>query len=61
VRSSEHVPILLLDEIETHLHYDAQADLAQMLAKQEIVAKVIYTTHSMGCLPEDLGTGVRFI
>ena len=61
VRPSEHVPILLLDEIETHLHYDAQANLVQMLARQEIVAKIIYTTHSMGCLPEDLGTGVRFI
>lgn len=58
---SEQVPILLLDEIETHLHYDAQADLVQMLTKQEIVEKVIYTTHSMGCLPEDLGTGVRFV
>jgi predicted ATP-dependent endonuclease of OLD family len=61
LKSSEPVPILLLDEVETHLHYDAQADLVQMLAKQELVTKVIYTTHSMGCLPEDLGTGVRFI
>ncbi len=58
---SEQVSILLIDEVETHLHYDAQADLVQMLAKQEIVTKVIYTTHSVGCLPEDLGTGVRFI
>jgi energy-coupling factor transporter ATP-binding protein EcfA2 len=57
----EQVPILLIDEIETHLHYDAQADLVQMLSKQEIVEKVIYTTHSIGCLPEDLGTGVRLI
>jgi predicted ATP-dependent endonuclease of OLD family len=32
-----------------------------MLAKQNIVTKIIYTTHSIGCLPEDLGTGVRFI
>lgn len=61
LRPSEQIPILLLDEIETHLHYDAQADLVQMLAKQKIVTKVIYTTHSIGCLPEDLGTGVRFI
>lgn len=61
VKPSERMPILLLDEVETHLHYDAQADLVQMLAKQEIAAKVIYTTHSVGCLPEDLGTGVRFI
>lgn len=61
LKASERIPILLLDEVETHLHYDAQADLVQMLAKQEVVTKVIYTTHSMGCLPEDLGTGVRFI
>jgi AAA domain, putative AbiEii toxin, Type IV TA system len=54
-------PILLRDEAESHLHYDAQADLVQMLAKQNIASKVIYTTHSAGCLPEDLGTGVRLI
>jgi predicted ATP-dependent endonuclease of OLD family len=54
-------PILLIDEVETHLHYNAQADLVQMLAGQEIASKVIYTTHSMGCLPEDLGTGVRLV
>jgi predicted ATP-dependent endonuclease of OLD family len=53
--------ILLIDEAETHLHYDAQADLVQMFARQAVVAKVIYTTHSIGCLPEDLGTGVRLI
>jgi predicted ATP-dependent endonuclease of OLD family len=60
-KPSTHSPILLIDEIETHLHYDAQADLIQMLTKQEIASKVIYTTHSIGCLPEDLGVGVRFI
>jgi predicted ATP-dependent endonuclease of OLD family len=54
-------PILLIDEAESHLHYNAQADLVQMLAKQDIASKVIYTTHSAGCLPEDLGTGVRLI
>lgn len=59
--SSDRVPILLIDEAETHLHYDAQADLVQMLTKQEVVSKVIYTTHSIGCLPEDLGTGVRLV
>lgn len=58
---SERVPVLLIDEAETHLHYDAQADLVQMLTKQDVVCKVIYTTHSVGCLPEDLGTGVRLI
>ena len=57
----EEPPILLIDEAETHLHYDAQADLIQMLARQNITSQVIYTTHSMGCLPEDLGNGVRLI
>lgn len=52
-------PILLIDEAEHRLHYDAQADLVQMLAKQSVAPKVIYTTHSAGCLPEDLGNGVR--
>lgn len=51
--------ILLIDEAETHLHYDAQADLIQMLYRQQLANKVIYTTHSAGCLPEDLGNGVR--
>ncbi|MGA0606989.1 ATP-dependent nuclease [Phenylobacterium sp. VNQ135] len=52
--------ILLIDEAEQRLHYDAQADLVQMLARQQFASKVIYTTHSAGCLPEDLGNGVRF-
>ena len=54
-------PILLIDEAERHLHYDAQADLIQMLARQDVAAKVIFTTHSIGSLPEDLGTGVRLV
>jgi energy-coupling factor transporter ATP-binding protein EcfA2 len=54
-------PILLVDEIETHLHYDAQADLVAVLSKQRFTSKVIYTTHSFGCLPFDLGTGVRVV
>nr|WP_245858288.1 AAA family ATPase [Sphingomonas guangdongensis] len=52
-------PILLIDEAEQRLHYDAQADLVQMLARQRLASKVIYTTHSAGCLPEDLGHGIR--
>jgi predicted ATP-dependent endonuclease of OLD family len=52
---------LLIDEVETHLHYDAQADIIQMLAKQNLARKVIYTTHSFGCLPEDLGRGIRLV
>lgn len=54
-------PILLIDEAETHLHYDAQADLVEVLSEQQDASKVIYTTHSAGCLPFDLGTGVRII
>lgn len=54
-------PILLIDEAELHLHYDAQADLVQMLSKQKVAKKIIYTTHSAGCLPEDLGNGVRLV
>lgn len=61
LKKTEQTPILLVDEVESHLHYDAQADLVQMLARQELATKVIYTTHSVGCLPEDLGTGVRLI
>lgn len=53
--------VLLIDEAERHLHYDAQAQLVQMLAKQTIVNQVIYTTHSAGCLPEDLGMSVRAV
>ncbi len=59
LKATEQRPILLIDEAETHLHYDAQADLVQMLARQDLASKVIYTTHSIGCLPEDLGSGVR--
>ena len=54
-------PILLVDEIETHLHYDAQADLIDVLSQQQFTSKIIYTTHSFGCLPPDLGTGVRVV
>lgn len=53
--------IILIDEAERHLHYDAQADLIQMLAEQKLAEKIIYSTHSAGCLPEDLGSGVRMV
>lgn len=52
-------PILLIDEAETHLHYDAQADLIDYL--RLLGVRTIYTTHSPGCLPPDMGTGVRVI
>lgn len=54
-------PILLVDEAETHLHYDAQADLINLFTNQRLAAKVIYTTHSAGCLPRDLGNGIRVV
>lgn len=54
-------PILLVDEIETHLHYDAQVDLVEVLSTQAFTSKVIATTHSFACLPHDLGTGVRVV
>jgi len=60
-RARERPAILLIDEAEIHLHYDAQADLVQMLGHQRQAGQVIYTTHSAGCLPQDLGTGVRIV
>ena len=60
-RNTGRPTILLVDEAETHLHIDAQADLVQMFAKQDKADKVIYTTHSPGCLPADLGVGIRAV
>jgi len=54
-------PVLMLDEAETHLHYDAQADLIDVLINHVEASSVIYTTHSPGCLPPDLGTGIRLV
>lgn len=48
-------PVLLVDEAETHLSYDAQANLIEVLSKQDVAQKVLYTTHSAGCLPPGLG------
>jgi hypothetical protein len=53
--------VLLIDEAETHLHYNAQADLVRVLDTQDSASGVIYTTHSAGCLPEDLGSTVRVV
>lgn len=58
-RPGSPAPVLLLDEAEQHLHYDAQADLINVLVAQSDISKVVYTTHSAGCLPPDIGTGVR--
>lgn len=52
-------PVLLVDEAERHLSYDAQAELVEVLETQTVAQKVIYTTHSAGCLPSDLGRGIR--
>lgn len=54
-------PVVLIDEADLHLHYDAQADLVGVFEEQKEAAKIIYTTHSAGCLPRDLGLGVRGI
>jgi hypothetical protein len=51
----------LIDEAENHLHINAQADLVRMLGDQDVAEKVIYTTHSPACLPEDLGSGIRVV
>lgn len=54
-------PILLVDEAEMHLHYDAQANLIDLFSEQSLAGKIIYTTHSAGCLPRDLGNGIRAV
>lgn len=50
--------LLLIDEAENHLHYDAQADLISVMTRQEIASQVVYTTHSAGCLPDELGGNI---
>jgi predicted ATP-dependent endonuclease of OLD family len=54
-------PVLLIDEAETHLHYGAQADLVQVFERQTAAETIIYTTHSIGCLPNDLGASIRAV
>ena len=54
-------PILVVDEAENHLHWDAQADLINLFHSQDRVEQIIYSTHSPGCLPHDLGHGVRAV
>jgi predicted ATP-dependent endonuclease of OLD family len=57
----EPKPVLLVDELERHLHYEAQADIVLMFDGRVDVSQVIYSTHSIGCLPQDLGRGVRVV
>jgi predicted ATP-dependent endonuclease of OLD family len=33
----------------------------KVLSNQKYASAVIYSTHSIGCLPDDLGTGVRIV
>ncbi|GGK97317.1 hypothetical protein GCM10007382_16960 [Salinibacterium xinjiangense] len=61
VRQETVPPILLIDEAETHLHIDAQADLVNTFMTQQQAAKIIYTTHSPACLPPDLGSNIRAV
>lgn len=57
-RDGDRPVIMLIDEIEQSLHYSAQAEVVNMLQEQKLVRQVIYTTHSAGCLPADIGRGV---
>lgn len=61
IKNSGEKPILLIDEAESHLHYDAQADLVRVLYEQDDAEQLFYSTHSAGCLPHDLGTAVRVV
>lgn len=60
-KRGDRKPILLVDEAEAHLHYDAQVDLVRMMEMQEEAQQIIYSTHSAACLPSDLGRGVRAV
>lgn len=60
-RDTTTPPVLLIDEAESHLHIDAQADLVNMFVSQDQAARVIYSTHSPACLPPDLGVGIRSV
>jgi hypothetical protein len=54
-------PVLLIDEAEQHLHHGAQADLMRVFERQTAAETIIYTTHSIGCLPSDLGATIRVV
>ena len=61
IKNLEIPPILVFDEAEGHLHWDAQADLINVLYAQDMASQVVYSTHSPGCLPHDLGHGMRAV
>lgn len=48
--------IILADELEQHLHYDAQVELVEWLEKSHLNAQLIASTHSLGCWPADIGS-----
>ena len=54
-------PMLVVDAADSHLHWDAQADLVNLFHTQDAASQIIYATHSPGCLPHDLGHGVRAV
>lgn len=60
-RTGPNLPVLLIDEAESKLHLDAQADLMEILQQQTSAGQILYTTHSLDCLPPDIGTGLRFV
>ncbi|MEV6241127.1 AAA family ATPase [Lentzea sp. NPDC051838] len=60
-RTGPNPPVLLIDEAESKLHLDAQADLMEVLQQQTVAQQILYTTHSLDCLPPDIGTGLRFV
>lgn len=48
--------VVLADEIEQHLHYDAQVELLEWLERGALKAQIITSTHSIGCWPSDIGS-----
>ena len=48
--------VVLADEIEQHLHYDAQVELLEWLERGALKAQIVTSTHSIGCWPSDIGT-----
>ena len=54
-------PVLMVDEAEMHLHYGGQADLVRVFEREQVAETIIYTTHSVGCLPSDLGATIRVV
>ena len=58
---NESRTVILADEIEQHLHYDAQVELIEWLEQGSLHAQVIASTHSIGCWPADIGAQMNAI